>query len=319
MLFHTLPQSVFTHIRNVFSNANTKITKTVSQQPNLHEPHLDQLLVSGLTEFGGPYVVQDKDKWVVTVQAEMFGGHRLYGLWEVADIAFFISIRHKKIIQKVKVGLLQSKRLYPREIKNASKFPLTAIDRAFLHNKPEKLGLWERSKLFHFDESCKYLAALDKQQVEAIQGFYKKSNIPVDYLLYNPWQIPFNIRLPQTSIPSFGSSPSLGMRVVYADIVNKFVQINNKAPSFRDVKEAFAKLQQNQRFGFDEPGWRIENWVSDLLLSCKLGYLADDYKDENITTYLFGRNRPISAAVSVAIDAPKGFGEFSNMSQHESR
>lgn len=251
---------------------------------------------------GGPRIIRDKGQWIVTIQAEVFGGHQLYGLWEVADIAFFISIRHKKKIQRVKIGLLQSKRLYPKEIKKIGKFPLTAVDRLFFGQSQN--DLFGKPKVFHFNDQCKYLKATDQQQLEAIQSFVKRSKISVDYLFYNPWQLPFNIRLPQTSVTSFSSSPPLGARVMPSDVVIKHVHLNNTAPSFNDLQGAFRSLPQEKTFGSKEPGWRIENWISDLLLTCKLGYSADNFEDESIRENLFGRNHPISAAISITIDSP---------------
>jgi hypothetical protein len=251
-------------------------------------------------------VQADRRGWVVTVQAEFFGGFHLFQLWEVADIAFLVTIRYKRRIRRVKIGLLQSKRLYSKERKSAGKYPVPAIDRLFyLQRDPNQADLWGAFRTFYFDEQSKYLAIRHKEQIEAMTVFQKRSKIPISYLLYNPWDIPFSARVPQTVSASFGSAPPLGVRVMPSEPVMRYLISVNQNPSFKELKAVFKGLSPREKFGYEsEPGWRLETWVTDLLLACKLGYTARNYLDEDIRSNLFGRTAPISAAVSIAISAP---------------
>jgi len=43
------------------------------------------------------------------------GGMRHWGAWEIADIGVIVMLRRRGKVQRSKLGLLQSKRLYPAE------------------------------------------------------------------------------------------------------------------------------------------------------------------------------------------------------------
>jgi hypothetical protein len=46
-------------------------------------------------------------------------------------------------------------------------------------------------------------------------------------------------------------------------------------------------------------GWRFENWLADLILSCKAGYTSASYDDEQLRPVLYDRVRPIVAMISL--------------------
>lgn len=60
--------------------------------------------------------------------------------------------------------------------------------------------------------------------------------------------------------------------------------------------------------GEDIAGWRLERFVVELMLQCKVGRITDVRNDEALMRVFYRRTAPIAAAVSVTIDAPDGFG-----------
>jgi hypothetical protein len=46
------------------------------------------------------------------------------------------------------------------------------------------------------------------------------------------------------------------------------------------------------------------NFVADMVVTCKEGYVVTEQNDEALLGVFFGRSGPISAAVSVTVDAP---------------
>jgi hypothetical protein len=51
-------------------------------------------------------------------------------------------------------------------------------------------------------------------------------------------------------------------------------------------------------------GWRLEDFVVDLLLECRAGYLAGDALDEGLEAVFYRRSGPISTAIAITVDAP---------------
>jgi hypothetical protein len=78
---------------------------------------------------------------------------------------------------------------------------------------------------------------------------------------------------------------------------------NGYSPSYGDLKFMLPSP-------FDEPpnevGWRLETFVADLLIQCKAGYIPLGPNDAGVGLVFAERGAPISAAISLTIDAPEG-------------
>jgi hypothetical protein len=61
---------------------------------------------------------------------------------------------------------------------------------------------------------------------------------------------------------------------------------------------------------FDRPensaGWRLEEFVTELLIKCKEGYVTSGGGDEGLFAVFNERAAPIAAAIGITFDAPEG-------------
>jgi hypothetical protein len=121
-MFPVIPADAIQFIRNVFATANTKVTTLLARQPAMHEEGLDFQLIAALTEVG-PRKMPGSGVGV-EIESHWLGGRRLHLRWEIADIALVLIARQSGRLVARKVALLQSKRLYSREI------PVHELERA---------------------------------------------------------------------------------------------------------------------------------------------------------------------------------------------
>jgi len=176
-----------------------------------------------------------------------------------------------------------------------------------LHSESEfKAAVRERT--FHFSAHSQYRALEYKgNQYGRVLEYQKDEAIPVHYFLYNPLQIPSSATLP-LSAPE-GNSPTacdVGCRVVPATSLDQAMTSAWKPvgynPSYADVV-AIATPHAVA----SQAGWRLENFIVDLVIGCHEGYVAgnnDPTRDSGLFRVFGGRTAPISAAVSITIDAP---------------
>ena len=68
------------------------------------------------------------------------------------------------------------------------------------------------------------------------------------------------------------------------------------SPAFEEITILMSSLSQGS------PGWRLEHFVSNLLLKCKQGNLFERLDQENIFALFNRRSGPIAAAVAVTIE-----------------
>ena len=105
------------------------------------------------------------------------------------------------------------------------------------------------------------------------------------YLFYNPWKIPWKIVIPFTNENKFKGVPSCGLRITPTKNIINFVISKNERPTYSDVVNIFPS---SESLGYDNNGgWRFENWLADLVLSCKIGYTADSFDDEPLSSLFF--------------------------------
>src|SRR5467141_1855938 len=108
-----IPEDVIEFTRDIFAQANLRATTTLARQPAAHEGMLDFQVIAALDEVG-PCILGSGI--AVDIDTHWLGGRRHYGDREIADIVIVLVLRRGGRILWQKVGLLQSKRLYSREI-----------------------------------------------------------------------------------------------------------------------------------------------------------------------------------------------------------
>jgi hypothetical protein len=299
-----IPPGVIDWVRDVFIAVNTRSASTLSRIPNIFETTLDQNLVSHLSEYSAPF--KFPSDWIVTIDTHFLGGGRYWGRWEIADIGIIVVFRRKGVVLGTKLALMQSKRLYPDEIE-------TAID---IHRIDYQIGFGRllssdseyrsqvRPRTFNFTQTSKYRALeYHNDQYDEILKYTSSYGIPVYYLLYNPLAIPSSAVLPVSGAMQTSQSNLLvGCRVMKSDLVD------TKLGAARLNKSANPSFAQIGGVPMDADFWTLHNFVADLVLGCKEGHRSgtDPMSDENLFRVFNLRSGPISAAISITIDAPEG-------------
>jgi hypothetical protein len=299
-----LPPGVIDWVRDVFLAVNTRSASTLSRIPNIFETTLDQNLISHVSEYSAPF--KFPSDWIISIDTHFLGGGRIWGQWEIADIGLLVVFRRKGAVLGTKLALLQSKRLYPDEIE-------TALD---IHEIDYRIGFGRllsseseyrsqvRPRTFNFTANSKYRALeYHDHQYDEVLKYTGSYGIPVFYLLYNPLDIPSVAVLPVTgAIQPIPPGVVVGCRVINSVLVEmKLAAANLKKlahPSFAEISGS----------PIDLDCWTLHNFVADLLLGCKEGFRAgmDPMSSEGLNRVFNLRGGPISAAISITIDAPEG-------------
>ncbi|HTC92005.1 MAG TPA: hypothetical protein VK699_00970 [Terriglobales bacterium] len=293
-----IPPGIVDWVRSVFSQVNARSSATLSRIPNIFETTLDHSLIAHLSEFGAPF--RFPSDWIVNLDTHFLGG-RYWGHWEIADLGILVVFRRKGEMLGTKIALLQSKRLYPDEIENAvDMHPMdyeTGFGRLLASDSEYKSQIKPRT--FNFSEESKYRAlAYRNNQYEGILKYSEEHGIPVHYLLYNPLTLPFSVELPAASGNEKVPELKVGCRVIKAETLNgKLGHLkDSQHPSFRDA----AGNPMASDF------WTLHNFVADMVMGCKEGYVGgtNPLHDPGLFRVFSLRGGPISAAISITIDAP---------------
>ncbi len=128
----------------------------------------------------------------------------------------------------------------------------------------------------------------------------KRNNIPLHYLFYNPPKIPLQITVPIKNYKRVTANPPLGARIVPAPTILKLLDNVDYWPTITDVDEA---LPANPKMHFG--GWRLEQFMADLLLSCREGKRFVDAEEQNLFDIFYRRTGPIAASVAVTVEMPE--------------
>lgn len=261
-----IPAQVRNWLRAVFRDVNDKVSTRVSTIPTAHEPTLDMAFVDSLN--GRAYPASVPGGWTIRLDTHYLGGMRHWRNWEIADIGVLIMFRKNGKLIGSKTALLQSKRLYPQE-------------QEFEEDEPEDYGIGFarlykdaigsaalQSRKFTLSVASKYKALLvDDEQYKAITTYEGQMRVPVFYLLYNPWVLPWSVVLPLTGKPKKPPRKDVGARILPAARMRAALagQQAGYAPTYNDlVKNAPPEFQ-----GVHTAGWRLEHFVVDRLLACK--------------------------------------------------
>jgi hypothetical protein len=111
---YSIPANVKQWIRSVFAKVNRRTSNKLTRIPTTHETSLDLTVIEQISQVASPF--RFAGDWLVRVDTHYLGGGRHFGEWEIADLGVLVIFRKEHIVQRTKLGLLQSKRLYPDEL-----------------------------------------------------------------------------------------------------------------------------------------------------------------------------------------------------------
>lgn len=296
-----IPEAAHDWVRTVFAAANNSVAGTLSRIPTHHEPELDMQLIAALNQAPA---VTSVSGWTVYIQTHFLGGRRHFYNWEVADIGLLVIFRDRGKVLRIKVGLLQSKRLYATETRALPDLPKKMrIGFGTLLHDPEAFRQLAAGRVFTLAEQSKYLAiSKDSDQQRALTAYQKMSGIPVYYLFYNPVAIPWSARVPAADLTPLPDN-AVGCRVVTADVLHSLIAQEKKGyhPTYKDLLRLSAPFLDEHR-----AGWRLEHYVADELMRCSEGHVTSDETDHVLERLFYRRSGPISAAIAVTVEAPQG-------------
>lgn len=305
MTFADIPESVIDHVRRVFAAANDKVARTLSDHPSMHEEMLDQTLITELT--AAPSAFFAGEQAAVVIESHWLGGRRMWGRWEIADIALMILLRRSGHLVLRKVALLQTKRLYSKEVAVEELGPddyMIGIGR--LGDRTGHATPLTVQRGFSFDEQSVYGALhAGSEQMDRIDVYEQARHIPVFYAFYNPQTLPFRATYPPLDGAGSVAPNLLGTRVQTSAHVHGHLATlpTGAAPNFGGLKDAASSAFSDP---FAASGWRLENFVADEVLRCRQGALFDGSADMNLERLFYARSAPIMAAIAITIEVGGG-------------
>lgn len=297
-----LPSDVHQWLRSVFRSCNERISSKLNDCPTTHESSLDLTFVEHFSRFQAPVVLPSG--WKLRFETHFLGGGHHFGTWEIADIGLLLMLRQSGRTKLNKVALLQSKRLYPDE----QEFDETTMHdycigfRRLFEQDDEWCDV-SRAQVFSIQNSSRYKALhVRDDQYKAIEAYEKKFKIPVYYLLYHPWQLPWTVAFPLHAGRPTPLVCDVGCRVIPGnELRTRLLSKNdNESPTFLDLSGCCPKTS----LSYSE-NWTLEDFAVDLLISCQTGYVAPTPEDPGLERVFNLRSGPISAALSITVDAPE--------------
>lgn len=302
-----IPADVVKWFRDVFANANKQVCERLVNLPNVRETSLDDGLIEALIPDSAPTLLPSGA--IVRMDTHNVGGLRrlgerpwdwdrpFRGRWETADIAILVFVyRGDKLVAK-KIGLLQSKRLYPdnNDVDDEDEAGFRFGMNAFLgRDGQQAVGALHRD--FSFTDDCIYGAIhAGDRQIQLIEDLNRDFGKAVYYLLYNPQQMPSSVHYPLRQRIRVDEI-TVGCRVLDADHVHGVLAglSEGSSPTYAMLKNA----------GGDN-NWPLETWAADLLLTCQVGEQFTDDRDSRVHYFLERRSGPIGAALAASITLPE--------------
>jgi len=299
-----IPEDVVSWFRGVFADANKRVTERLVNVPNIRETSLDDGLIEALIPDTAPRLLPSGA--IVRMDTHNIGGLRRLGWrdwdlphrrrWETADIAILVFVYRRETLVAKKVGLLQSKRLYPanKDVEDEDAIGFLYGMNAFIH-KERNQAIGSLHRTYSFDENGIYGAIhAGSDQIKSIDRLNNTFGKVVYYLLYHPHEIPFSINYPLRERIRI-DRPAIGCRVYDTDHVHQTLADmgEGESPSYANVKRAGAVSD-----------WALETWTADLLLTCQVGQQFDDARDSEVRYFLERRSGPIGAALAASITLP---------------
>lgn len=293
-----LPKDVTDWIRLVFRECNERISEKLSNNPNLPEESLDLTWIEHLSQHASPVTL--RSSWTVKIETHYLGGLRHFRNWEVADIGMLIFFREAGMIERSKVALLQSKRLYPTS-NVVLEEDVVDFEIGFARlADPEVLRTSVAVQAeFEFNDHCIFGAlSADSEQVKTIADYQTQHKTPVYYQFYNPWSLPFIQRVPLSQFKRPHGELTIGTRIVPASVIHEF--LSQKKKGHKPSAEELKNLCPGQPYG-----WPLEHFVADLVLGCVEGAVFKDISEQRIQNLFYRRSGPIAAAIAISIEAPE--------------
>ncbi|OAF03666.1 hypothetical protein AYJ54_03945 [Bradyrhizobium centrolobii] len=219
--------------------------------------------------------------------------------WETADIAVLVFVYRGETLIAKKIGLLQTKRLYPdnNDVEDdEDEFELFAGMNRFIRRE-DKQAIGALHLHFSFSEDSVYGAMrAGSRQIQVIDALNRDFGKAVYYLFYNPHEIPVSISYPIKERIRL-DRPAIGCRVLDADEVHQALTglKGGDSPTYTTLTQAASASN-----------WRLEAWAADLLLTCQVGEQFDASREERVRYFLERRTGPIGAALAVSITLPDG-------------
>lgn len=302
-----IPADVVTWFRAVFADANKRVCERLINLPNIRETSLDDGLIEALIPDSAPTLLPSGA--IVRMDTHNIGGLRrlggpawdldrpFRGRWETADIAILVFVyRGDKLVAK-KIGLLQSKRLYPEnnDVDDEDEAGFRFGMNAFLgRDGQQAVGALHRN--FAFTDDCIYGAIhAGDRQLQLIDDLNRDFGKAVYYLLYNPPQMPCSVSYPLRQRIRVEDA-AVGCRVLDADHVHEALAGLSEGASPSYAMLASAGTTSN---------WPLETWAADMLLTCKVGEQFTDDRDSRVHYFLERRSGPIGAALAASITLPE--------------
>ena len=305
-----IPAEVSTWISTVFAKCNRRVATKMSEIPTVHESTLDFTFIESISQYAAP--VRFADDWTVRLDTHYVGAGHHWDSWEVADIGILVLFRQRGRVVRAKVGLLQSKRLYPVEQAHAADDVMVSRFNGFgdLWQSEDVFLQVTAARTFSFKDSCRYKAlTLGDQQCLVIGKYERKYSIPIFYLLYHPLKVPWTAQFPITLPMESEDKNEAGCSVIPSSTLYSVLGHHGMGytPSFGDVIRNSGSAGEA---GGASPPWRLERFVVDELLGCNEGYVAESHDDAGVRAVFFGRTAPISAAIGINIEAPPELENF---------
>jgi len=191
-----IPKDAIEYFRGAFAEANRVATEHIVNVPNIRETSLDDVLVSALVPFSPPNSL--KSGAVVEMDIHNIGGLRRVYHWETADIAVLVFIYRGTQMIAQKIGMLQTKRLFPKnnDVLDDDAEGFHYGMNAFF-NRDSRSPLAVLTREFSFDETCVYGSLkAGSEQIETINRLNSQFGESIFYMFYNPATIPVSIRYP---------------------------------------------------------------------------------------------------------------------------
>ena len=302
-----IPDDVVAWFRSVFADANRRVCERLVNLPNIRETSLDDGLIEALIPESAPTLLPSGA--IVRMDTHNIGGLRRLGAphwdwdfpqrrrWETADIAILVFVyRGDRLVAK-KIGLFQSKRLFPinQDVEDDDEIGFLHGMNAFIRRDGHQASA-ALHRTYSFDETCTFASIqAGHRQVGLIDTLNRDFGKVVFYLLYSPPELPFTVNYPLRQRVRVGKM-QIGNRVVDADGVHRaLAELGDGAsPSFKSIQSACV-----------DRDWSLEIWAADLLLTCQVGQQFDDTNDDRVRYFLERRSGPIGAAVAASITLPE--------------
>lgn len=291
-----VPDSVISYVRDVFSNANDRVSGKFHKIPNLPEETFDISLIDALSDQSRPVI--SEPGWAVQINTHFIGSIRHHRRYEIADIGVVILFKNSAKIQKRKLLLLQSKRLYPDNfvVREFEEFDYELGLGLLFRDSPFEVPI-ATPVMYNFSVESKYSALrAGSQQCQAIFEHIRDTKIDVHYMFYNPLVVPCEIIHPVE--PSSTKIPcrSLGIRILKFNDVQDVLERPqaHHVLALRDlVPEA-----QNDPIAF---GHSIEGFICDAI-RCREGYQFNSNDDAGISRLFNRKSGPIFCIIEVIIE-----------------